>query len=76
MVKRHVTVCFQLPWLLLLTSKVLIFCVTISIENAPFIRLQVPIRQMLDRNEDMRTTGTRHPCLGRYKVDKYYNFTT
>ena len=23
---------------------------------------------MLDRNEDMRTTGTRHPCLGRYKV--------
>ena len=31
-------------------------------------RLQVPIRQMLDRNEDMRTTGTCHPYLGRYKV--------
>ena len=23
---------------------------------------------MLDRNEDMRTTGTRHPYLGRYTV--------
>ena len=33
------------------------------------IRLKVPIRQMLDRNEDMRTTGTRHPYLGRYKVN-------
>ena len=31
-------------------------------------RLKVPIRQMLDRNEDMRTTGVRHPYLGRYKV--------
>ena len=37
---------------------------------ALFIRLKVPIRQMLDRNEDMRTTGTRHPYLGRYKVHR------
>ena len=34
---------------------------------------------MLDRNEDMRTTGTRHPYLGRYKVNdlqlvKYLEF--
>ena len=26
---------------------------------------------MLDRDEDMLTTGTRHPYLGRYKVFLY-----
>ena len=31
-------------------------------------RLKVPVRVMLDRNEDMMTSGTRHPFLGRYKV--------
>ncbi|XP_065920484.1 xanthine dehydrogenase/oxidase-like isoform X2 [Dysidea avara] len=31
-------------------------------------KLQVPLRLMLDRDEDMTTTGTRHPYLGRYKV--------
>ena len=27
-----------------------------------------PVRCMLDRDEDMVITGTRHPFLGRYKV--------
>ncbi|XP_022085904.1 xanthine dehydrogenase/oxidase-like [Acanthaster planci] len=27
-----------------------------------------PVRLMLDRDEDMNMTGTRHPFLGRYKV--------
>ncbi|XP_063958717.1 xanthine dehydrogenase/oxidase-like isoform X1 [Lytechinus pictus] len=27
-----------------------------------------PVRFMLDRNEDMKSTGTRHPFLGRYTV--------
>ncbi|KAG8225287.1 hypothetical protein J437_LFUL001901 [Ladona fulva] len=31
-------------------------------------RLKRPIRCMLDRDEDMIMTGTRHPYLGRYKV--------
>nr|CAD7263587.1 unnamed protein product [Timema shepardi] len=31
-------------------------------------RLNCPVRCMLDRDEDMMITGTRHPFLGRYKV--------
>nr|CAD7437878.1 unnamed protein product [Timema bartmani] len=31
-------------------------------------RLNRPVRCMLDRDEDMMITGTRHPFLGRYKV--------
>ena len=27
-----------------------------------------PVRLMLDRDEDMITSGWRHPFLGRYKV--------
>ena len=31
-------------------------------------RVQRPVRIMLDRNEDMVSSGGRHPFLGRYKV--------
>ena len=31
-------------------------------------RVQRPVRIMLDRNEDMLSSGGRHPLLGRYKV--------
>ncbi|XP_078618398.1 xanthine dehydrogenase/oxidase-like [Branchiostoma floridae x Branchiostoma japonicum] len=31
-------------------------------------KVQRPVRIMLDRDEDMVITGTRHPFLGRYKV--------
>lgn len=31
-------------------------------------RLQKPVRCMLDRDEDMQMTGTRHPFLVKYKV--------
>lgn len=31
-------------------------------------RLQRPVRCMLDRDEDMIVTGTRHPFTGRYKI--------
>ena len=31
-------------------------------------RVQVPVRIMLDRNEDMIESGGRHPFLGKYKV--------
>lgn len=31
-------------------------------------RLGQPIRCMLDRDEDMLSSGGRHPFLGRYKV--------
>ncbi|XP_038045060.1 xanthine dehydrogenase/oxidase-like [Patiria miniata] len=31
-------------------------------------KVKRPIRLMLDRNEDMMTSGTRHPYLARYKV--------
>lgn len=31
-------------------------------------RLKRPVRAMLDRDEDMITTGQRHPFLGKYKV--------
>ena len=31
-------------------------------------RLNRPVRCMLDRDEDMMVSGTRHPFLGKYKV--------
>ena len=31
-------------------------------------RVQRPVRVMLDRNEDMMSSGGRHPFLGQYKV--------
>lgn len=31
-------------------------------------RLQKPVRCMLDRDEDMMISGTRHPFLLKYKV--------
>ena len=34
-----------------------------------FNRTGKPVRCMLDRNEDMMTTGTRHPFLAKYKVN-------
>ena len=33
-----------------------------------FCSLGKPVRCMLDRDEDMMMTGTRHPFLFRYKV--------
>ena len=30
--------------------------------------MQRPVRIMLDRNEDMLSSGGRHPYLGRYRV--------
>ena len=68
--KKHAIACFQLPWLWLLISMLSIYSfiiISIGIYTI-FYRLKVPIRLMLDRNEDMRTTGTRHPYLGKYKV--------
>ena len=32
------------------------------------LRVQRPVRIMLDRNEDMLSSGGRHPYLGRYRV--------
>lgn len=31
-------------------------------------KLKKPVRAVLDRDEDMQTTGYRHPCLIKYKV--------
>lgn len=31
-------------------------------------RLGCPVRNMLDRDEDMVSSGTRHPFYGKYKV--------
>ena len=31
-------------------------------------KVNKPVRLMLDRDDDMVVTGTRHPFLGRYKV--------
>ncbi|XP_019624369.1 PREDICTED: xanthine dehydrogenase/oxidase-like [Branchiostoma belcheri] len=44
-------------------------CVVSSVGAvAAHSRAQRSVRIMLDRNEDMMITGTRHPFLGRYKV--------
>lgn len=32
------------------------------------VRVGKPVRCMLDRDEDMMSTGTRHPFLAKYKV--------
>jgi len=32
------------------------------------VRHNRPVRCMLDRDEDMATTGSRHPFIGKYKV--------
>lgn len=32
------------------------------------VRVGKPVRCMLDRDEDMMSTGTRHPFLTKYKV--------
>ena len=32
------------------------------------VRLNRPVRCMLDRDEDMLITGGRHPFYGKYKV--------
>ena len=31
-------------------------------------KLGVPVRMTLDRDEDMISSGTRHPFFGKYKV--------
>ena len=40
--------------------------ITASSSFAP--RVQRPVRIMLDRNEDLLSSGGRHPFLGRYRV--------
>ncbi|XP_076100385.1 xanthine dehydrogenase/oxidase-like isoform X2 [Mytilus galloprovincialis] len=42
-------------------------CLTTPVALAAY-RLKKPVRCMLDRDEDMLITGTRHPFLGQYKV--------
>ena len=42
-------------------QEVLVLC-------TPTHRVQRPVRVMLDRNEDMMSSGGRHPFLGLYKV--------
>jgi len=32
------------------------------------VRHNRPVRCMLDRDEDMAMTGSRHPLIGKYKV--------
>lgn len=38
------------------------------IEHVFVVRVGKPVRCMLDRDEDMMSTGTRHPFLAKYKV--------
>ena len=42
------------------------FCIWPCFVSVP--RVNRPVRLMLDRNEDMLITGTRHPILGRYRA--------
>ncbi|CAG2255817.1 XDH [Mytilus edulis] len=42
-------------------------CLTTPVALAAY-KLKKPVRCMLDRDEDMLITGTRHPFLGQYKV--------
>ena len=46
--------------------KVLILTLHALLTFAP--RVQRPVRIMLDRNEDLLSSGGRHPYLGRYRV--------
>ncbi|KAL5482077.1 hypothetical protein EMCRGX_G022358 [Ephydatia muelleri] len=44
---------------------------TVSLTTAIAVaahKVQVPVRSILERNEDMISTGGRHPFLGQYKV--------
>ena len=38
------------------------------IEHVFVFRVGKPVRCMFDRDEDMKSTGTRHPFLAKYKV--------
>ncbi|KAJ9595230.1 hypothetical protein L9F63_013467, partial [Diploptera punctata] len=46
-------------------SRMLVLAVPVAVAA---YKLNRPVRCMLDRDEDMMTSGTRHPFLGRYKV--------
>ena len=37
-------------------------------EDEIVFRFNRPVRAMLDRDEDMTATGTRHPVIAKYKV--------
>lgn len=39
-----------------------------DMELSPCCRYGVPVRCMLDRDEDMVITGGRHPFLAKYEV--------
>ncbi|XP_071799961.1 xanthine dehydrogenase/oxidase-like [Asterias amurensis] len=43
-------------------------CITAAVCAVAARKVNRPVRMMLDRDEDMCTTGTRHPFMGRYKV--------
>lgn len=39
-----------------------------------YSRFKRSVRAVLDRDEDMRLTGTRHPVLAKYKVGGHFSF--
>lgn len=49
-------------------SPKIVRCEFIFMKNKIKCRLQKPVRCMLDRDEDMMISGTRHPFLLKYKV--------
>lgn len=46
-------------------TRSLVLCVPVAVAA---YKLNHPVRCMLDRDEDMMVSGTRHPFLGKYKV--------
>lgn len=44
------------------------FCENQKVHITLNFRLNRPVQCMLDRDEDMVVSGTRHPFLGKYKV--------
>jgi len=46
-------------------TRALVLCVPVAVAA---YKLNRPVRCMLDRDEDMMVSGTRHPFLGNYKV--------
>ena len=62
---------FHLFGLLTFHSHFLLICRSVPLTAAVAVAAKAtgrPVRLMLDRDEDMITSGWRHPFLGRYKV--------
>ena len=81
--KKHETAFFLVRWLWLPPSKIVLslflskstLCFANSFHFVNYgavtflsFRVGKPMRCMLDRDEDMMSTGTRHPFLANYKV--------